>query len=185
MAIGLKFAQRKKKIQSSDHVVRLGEDRMALVDHGIRSRALFREVDDRFGLKTLDHRGQEFVVGDVPDVGVDGITGNLLPNLEPFTQRGDWSERLGAQFMIPLAPDKIIDDSHRVALLRQIKSRSPTAVTVAPEDCYLHVSLPSCFRRVRCSPPAGKCNKILRVPRVTSLNSIESKSNLSSARHQA
>ena len=85
MAIGLKFAQRKQQIQGSDHVVRLGEDRMALVNHGIGSRALFREVDDGFGLKALDHRAQEFVVGDVPDVGVDGTARDFLPDLEPFT----------------------------------------------------------------------------------------------------
>src|ERR1700722_76166 len=96
MAIRLKFTKSKKKIQSSDHVVRLGKDGMALVDHRIGSRALFGEMNNGFGLKTFDHRGQEFVVGDVSDVGVDGITRKLLPNLETFTQRGDRSERLRA-----------------------------------------------------------------------------------------
>ena len=76
--------------------------------------------------------------------------------------------------MIPLASDKVIDDRHRVALLGQIKGRSPPAVTVAPEDCYLHGSSHSVFAKVRCSPPICQCSKLLanmakkclRAPRV-------------------
>jgi len=68
VAIGLEFAQSEKKIQRADNVVDLGEDGVAAVNHGVGSRALFREMDDGFRLEIFDHIAEEFVVSDVANV---------------------------------------------------------------------------------------------------------------------
>ena len=59
------FAQSEQQIEGAHHVVRLGEDRVFAVDHGIRRGALFREMYHGFGPKAL-HRGRKkIVVGDI------------------------------------------------------------------------------------------------------------------------
>ena len=68
---GLEFAQREQQVQRADHVVHLGEDRMFAVDHGIGRRALFGEMDDRFGFEGLDGAGEKVVVRDVADEEFD------------------------------------------------------------------------------------------------------------------
>src|ERR1700730_12828295 len=92
-------------------------------------------------------RGKEFVVSHVTDENVDGSPRQLRPGAHSLGQRADRRQRLNAQFGVPLPADKIVEDRNGVALLRQIQSRSPTAIT---RSSSLKLQRKSTFER----PPA-------------------------------
>src|SRR5262249_5154972 len=120
------------QIQRAYQIVDLGEGGMLTVDHGIRGRPLFGEMDYRVGLKVADMRGEEGVIVQVADEGLDDIAGEVLPDLETLMQGTDRRQGLHTEVEVPLAAGKVVDDSDFVTLLGQVQRGCPAAVTISP-----------------------------------------------------
>src|SRR5580700_10083471 len=99
-------------------------------------------MNDRVRLERLDGGGKEVVVGYIADVHLNRVSCESLPDLHSLRERTNRCEGLRADFVVPLAPEKIIDDRYRVAFARQIQCRSPTAIAIAPQHRNLHVCPP-------------------------------------------
>src|SRR6185437_1189366 len=99
-----------------------------------------------FRLKFLDCFSQELVVSHVADTKIDRFSGVFVPGAKAIGQCTDGSQRLHAEFEIPLAADKAVHNRHRVALLRKVQGCRPAAVTVAPQHSNFHRSS---FRYIR------------------------------------
>ena len=96
-------------------------------------------MNHRIRLERLHHGRKELVVGHVAHVHLNRVSGELLPDLQPFGKRTDRCESLRSKFVVPLAAEKIVDDRDGVPLARKIQSRSPTAIAVAPKNGNPHV----------------------------------------------
>ena len=60
------------------------------------------------------------------------LAGEVMPDAQAVGERADGSESLGAQFVIPLAANEVVDDGNCVALLGQVQGCGPTAISVSP-----------------------------------------------------
>src|SRR6266566_3001503 len=109
------------------------------IDHRVGSRALLREMDRGFRFEGLKCGSEKVVVGNVTDIEFDGLAGQVLPNPDAIRQRANRSQRLRTKLVVPKAPQKVVNDRDRMALLRQIDGRSPTAIAVPTEHGNLHV----------------------------------------------
>src|SRR5436309_3157970 len=139
MTIRQKLTDGKQDVQSPYNVIDLGENSMLAVNHRIGSGALLREVNYRLRFEGLECRNQKIVIGNIADEQLDGLTRSVLPDPDTVRQRTNRSQRLCAKFMVPKAPQKVINDGDRMAPLRQIESCGPTAVPVPTEHSNLHV----------------------------------------------
>src|SRR3989440_1661136 len=139
VTIRQKFANGEKNVQCSDDVVHLGEDGVLAVDHRVGSRALLGEMDHGFRFEGLECGSEKVVVGNVTDKQFDGLAGHVLPDPDAIRQRANRSQRLRTKLVVPKAPQKVVNDRNRMALLRQIEGRSPTAIAVPTEHGNLHV----------------------------------------------
>ena len=104
---------------------------MAAVNHGVGSGALFGEMDDGLGFEIFDDVAEEFVVGNVADVGFDGSSGEAVPGGKAVGEGADGSESLRAQLVVPLAAYEVVHDGDFVTLLGQVEGCGPTAVSVS------------------------------------------------------
>src|SRR5712692_4570436 len=139
VAIREEFADGEKDVQCADDVIDLGEDGVFAVNHRVRSRALFREMNHCFRFEGLERGSEKVVIGNVTDEQLDGLAGQVLPDPNAIRQRTNRSQRGRAKLVVPKAPQKVVDDGDRMAPLRQIESCRPTAIAVPTEHGNLHV----------------------------------------------
>ncbi len=85
------------------------------------------------------------VVGQVADMELDVVLGDLAPGPDAFMQGRDVEEGPNAQLELPLALGEVVDDGHAMACPRERHRRRPAevAVTAEHEDSLSHVQLPS------------------------------------------
>ncbi len=138
VAIGTELPHGEQKIERADYIIYLSKDRVLAVDHRIGSGALFRKMDHGVRRVSAHQRRHEIVVGDISGKKLDGLPGQLPPGPKSFGHRPDRRQSLHAQFIIPLAPRKVIGNYNLVSLSGKIKGRSPSAVTVSAQHTELH-----------------------------------------------
>src|SRR5882724_10613266 len=103
MTIGLKFFDGKKHVQRSHNIIYLCEYRVLAVNHGIRRRALFGKVDNRFRFERFEYRTQKLIVADITNEGLDRFSGKALPGTKPIRKGSYSGQRHAAYFMVPEA----------------------------------------------------------------------------------
>ena len=140
MAIRLELAQSVQEIQRANHVVHLREDGVLAVDHRVRGGALFGKVYDRLRPKSRDGGGEKIVIRHIAYEKLNLLPGELLPNPKAIGQSANRRQGLHAEFVVPLAADEVIDNRDRMPLLRQVKSCSPTAITIPSKHSNPHLS---------------------------------------------
>src|SRR5208283_4723826 len=123
-------------------VVDLRENRVLAVDHRIRRGSLLGEMDHCVRLEIANCRREKIVVVHVADEQLNDVPGQRLPRANPLRQRPYGRQRLNAEFVIPLAAGKIVDDSDRMSTPRQIQRCRPPAVAVSPKHGDLHGATP-------------------------------------------
>src|ERR1700751_4848563 len=135
---------------------------MLAIDHRIRPRTLFGKMNYRIRFKCL-HRGRKkVVVGPGAHGHLNRVPRQLLPHLQPFGKRTDRGEGLRAEFMVPLTAEEVVNDCDGVPLAREIQSRSPTAIPVAPKNCNPHILFSSSAFEAFC--PAESASPPIRTP---------------------
>ena len=139
MAVGLELAEGEEEIERADDVVHLGEDGVLAVDHRIGRGALLGKMDHGVGAHGFDGGSEKIVVGDIAGKLVDVLAGQLAPDAQAFGQGLNGGQSLNAQFMVPLAAGKIVDNRDRMTFLRQIQGSGPPAVSVTTQDADFHV----------------------------------------------
>src|SRR5467141_4412602 len=117
VTIRQKLANAEKDIQCSHDVIHLGEYGVLPVDHRVRCRALFREVDDRLRLEGFERGSEKVVVGNVANEQLDSLAGQVLPDSDAIRQRANRSQRLRAKLVVPKAPQKVVNNGDRMPLL--------------------------------------------------------------------
>lgn len=107
--------------------------------HGVRRRALFREVDNGVGALSLEQLNQaRVIVGDIQLAKSDALAADFLPGVDALFDAGDGGQRLGAQFLVDGAAGKIVGDDYFMACIGQVQGCWPATETVAAENDNLH-----------------------------------------------
>src|ERR1700733_7010279 len=113
---------------------------MFAVDDRIRRGALLGKMHNRFGFEILYYVGKKIVLRYIADKELNDISGEFLPNSKAICQWTDGRKGLHAKFMVPLAGAKIIENRHRMPLVRQIQSGCPTTVPIASQHRNSHLT---------------------------------------------
>ena len=74
------------------------------------------KMHDRVRPERFDDGGEKIVVADVTGMEFDDFAREILPDFEAFGEGLNRSQRLGANFVVPLATDEIIDNADGVPL---------------------------------------------------------------------
>ena len=125
-------AQGKEQVERPDHVRVLGLDRRVARLHRVRRRGLLAVVDDDLGLKAGDHGVEELAVGDVADMSLDLVSGDLLPRRDPLDERRQRRQRVGRLLEVPAAAGEVVDDGDLVPPVAETQRRRPAEIAIAP-----------------------------------------------------
>jgi len=103
------LANGEEDVEVADDVVDLRVDGVRAIDHRVRSRSLFPEVDNGFGHERAERRGEELVLGEVANRVCDAPTGQVTPHRRPPVEIGDRHETRRPKFLVVVAAHKIVD----------------------------------------------------------------------------
>ena len=143
VTIGGERLDREEHVQRVHHVVRLGEDRVLAVLHGVRRRRHLAVVHDRVRAELLEHGLGHHPVTQVALGDTDLLAGHVLPSGDAFGKaREDRGERVGACLGVGAAAEVVVDDVDLVATVGEPHRGWPPEVAVTAEDQDAHGRAP-------------------------------------------
>ena len=130
---------REDHVQRIHHVVRLREDGVLPVLHGVGRRRHLAVVHDGLRSELAEHALGDRPVAEIPLGVADVLAGDLPPRGDPLRQPGeDRRERIRAGLDVRAAAQVVVDDVDLVAAVREPHRGGPPEVAVAAEDQDAH-----------------------------------------------
>eukprot|EP00982_Pelagococcus_subviridis_P007804 30735-Pelagococcus_subviridis.AAC.10 len=134
VAVRRELLDRVHEVDVAHDVVRLREDRLGAVHHGVGRGALLAKVHRGGGLELLERRAEELVVAHVADEELDVLPGDFLPLPHALVDAPDRGQGVEPEGVVHAAAAEVVDDAYLVAAVAEVKRGRPAAVPVAADD---------------------------------------------------
>src|ERR1051326_2507532 len=92
------------------------------------------------GIELLDGFGYEGVICEITHKHLDRLSRNIFPRSGTLLKRTDGGKGRRAKLVVPKATNKTIHDADFVPLARQVARGRPSAVAIASQNQYSHLS---------------------------------------------